>query len=244
MGSRCGCGPDPGAPRPRRTEWAQPPARGEENEGRRWPRAPGEEGCGERELWSGRPGRDVQRCRPPLRDGRRPATPPARSARLPGGRGCGQRGAHTRAHSARACSVRPWELPAQSRAARPPPRPGLAKLGAEGARVGVRPPPGAHWCPRPRPLPCLTLPDPEASVAGSLQDWERRRRGCHFPLSEARSEAGWPQAWRCGRLRGVLLAVRLPSARAPRGSRLGGRGCAGAGTAAHTLAVTHKAVVS
>lgn len=186
--------------------------------------------------------REVQRCPPPLGDGRRPTIPPPSSAKLPGGRGCGERRAHSphpRTHSPRACSVRPWELPAESRASRPPPRPGLAKLGVAGRASRRRGPRlSAHWCPRPRSLPCLCS-TPEASLAGSLHDWELRR-GCHFPLPKARSEGGRRPggAAACGV---YLLAVRLPGARTPRGEQTGRKGvCEREDVGAHTRCHTQS----
>lgn len=154
--------------------------------------------------------REVQRCPPPHGDRRRPAIPQARYTSLPGGRGCGEcRAPHPRTHSPRACSVRPWELPAESRAALAPSRPAARKVGGDRAREwGARRLPVALG--RPGPLPRLCSA-PDSSLASRFRDWERRR-ACHPPLPEARSEAGWPEAWWCGRLpggpAGCALATR------------------------------------
>lgn len=118
-----------------------------------------------------------------------------------------------RTHSPRACSVQPWELPAESLAARPPPGPlwaplpvhGVLSWGRPSARVGARRPPVAVSCPWPLPRFCS---DPSAAGADRPRGWERGC-GCHPPLPEARSEAGRPEAWRCGRLRGGLTPSAL-----------------------------------
>lgn len=118
-----------------------------------------------------------------------------------------------------------------------PPR--ARKVGGGGAReLEARPPPVAHWCPRPRSLPCLCS-TPEASLAGSLHDWELRR-GCHFPLPKARSEGGRRPggAAACGV---YLLAVRLPGARTPRGEQTGRKGvCEREDVGAHTRCHTQS----
>ena len=163
-----------------------------------------------------------------------------RPERLPGALGP----PHPRPHSPRACSVRPWELPAESQTAPAPSPPNASKVGGSaGARGRARCPPVALWRPCSLHRPC---PTPRASLLRRPHGWEQRR-GCHpSPLPEARSEAGWPEAWWWG-----LLPSRQTCSRCARHthgpsavSRLSERGCVSTGLLAHTLAVTHKALVS
>lgn len=243
MGSRCGCGPDRGSPRPGRTEWAQPPASGEENEGRRWPRTPREEGCGEQALWSRVPGKSSG---VPHLWGMA-GGPRSRQRALPSclaGEAAGSAEptpAHTLPKSmlsaalGTSCRVASLQAPSQ---------PGARKVGGGGARESeAQPPPVAHWCP-PSSFPALPLLDPRSFS----------RRQPPGLVTEAWMSFPAPQ----GQVRGRVaegLAVRPPAgctcspcacqAHGPRAvSRLGGRGCVSARTLAHTLAVTHKAVVS
>lgn len=149
---------------------------------------------------------------------------------------------HTRAHTPREhaqCGLGNF-LPSRG-PPWPPPGPQLAKLGATGRASGgrgARLPPWGSGSPAspllgPRlisrqPLPrlgteaCMSSTAPRGQVRGRL----------------ARGLAVWPPAgwtrWLCAR-----------HARGPRAaSTLGGRGCVSTGTLAHTLAVTHNAMVS
>lgn len=215
MGSRCGCGPDPGSPRPGRTEWAQPPASGEENEGRR-PRTPGEEGCGERALWSRGPGKSSG---VPHLWGMA-GGPRSRHQALPSclageAAGSAEPTAHTRAHT-------PQEHaqcgPGNFLPSREPPGPlparGSQSWGWRGARVG-----GA--APACRPLvsrssfPALPLLDPR-SFSRRQPPRLGTKAWMSFPAPQGQVR-GWPEAWRCGCLRGVparrALARRTDPAR-------------------------------
>lgn len=188
--------------------------------------------------------REVRRCPPPQGDGRRPAIPPVSSAKLPGGRGCGERRAHTRAHTPREhaqCGPRNF-LPSREPPG-PLPAPGLQSWGWRGARVGGAAPACRPFV-SPSSFPALPLLDPK-----SFSCRQPPRLG-----TEAWMSYPAPQSQVRGRVAGGL-AVRPPAgcACSPCASqaygpcavsRLGGRGCVSGGTLAHTLAVTHKAVVS
>lgn len=239
MGSRCGCGPDPGSSRPGRTEWAQPPASGEENEGRRWPRSPGEEGCGERALWSGGPGKSsgvpTSGGWPAARDPASELCQAAWRERLRGAQS-----PHPRTHSPRACSVRPWELPAESRAARPPPRPGLTKLGVAGRASRGR---GPRLSPIGVPVlvPCLAFARPQKLLSPAASTTENGGVDVIFlsprpgPRPRGRRPGG---AAACGV---YLLAVHLPGARTPRGEQTGWKGvCERGDVGAHTRCHTQS----
>lgn len=159
--------------------------------------------------------------------------------RLPGRRGCGERRAHTRAHNPREhaqCS------PGNFLPSREPPRPPPGPLPARGWQTWGR---GALQSP-------FRVPSALASPLPGSQGCSRR--------SPPRPRMGaWtlPPASR-GQVRGRVargLAVRpldggtgsRCARRAHRPgavSRPGGRGCVSPGTFAHTLAVTHNAVVS
>lgn len=190
-----------GSPGPGRAGRAQQPATGAA-EGRL---VPGPRAGGMR--WAGalvRRTREAQGCPPPLGDRRRAAVSPVLPKAAWPERLRGAQSPHPRAHSPRACSVRPWELPAESLASRapsrapsrPPPGRRLAKLAAAGRARGRRGgrAPVAFSRPRPPPRFC---PAPGAAFGGHPCGWERGR-ACHPRLPEARSEAAWPEAWRCG----------------------------------------------
>lgn len=142
--------PDPGV-----QGRTQPRASGEEEEGRL---VPGPRGRGMRRAGALVLGTwEVQRCPPPHGDCWRPAIPPERCSRLPGGRGCGERRApHPLAHTPREhaqCGPGNF-LPSRERPW-PPPGPQLAKLGVTGCTSWGR---GARLSPafrRPGSLPRL-----------------------------------------------------------------------------------------
>lgn len=158
---------------------------------------------GTREAW-GNP--------PPLGASRRPTTPSRRSARLPGRRGCGERRAHTRAHTpGEHAQCGPGNFLPSREPPRPPPGPLWAPLRVHGVLSWGRPSAwvgggrGARLSPFRAAGFCSDL---SAARADRPHGWERGC-GCHPPLPKARSEAGRPEAWRCGRLSGGLALYAL-----------------------------------
>lgn len=177
--------------------------------------------------------REVQRCPPPQGDRRRPAIPQARYTSLPGGRGCGEcRAPHPRTHSPRACSVRPWELPAESRAALAPSRPAARKVGGDGAReLGSRRPPVALG----RRVPCLAFARPQTHLSPAAS--ATGNRGVHV-IHRSPRPGPRPVGQRPGGVAACRmdpLGVRLPRARTPCGEHTGWKGvCEHGDVGAHT----------
>lgn len=184
-----------GSPGPGRSGRAEPPA-SEEEEGRL---APGPRGSGMRRAGALVRESRVQWCPQPLGPAGGPRSRPRSGPACLAGEATGS-AESTPAHTLpRACSVRAWELPAESRAAlAPSPRPLLAKLGAVGAGVGGAAPacrPLAsrfRAAPLPGPRRFSLPPPPRLGTEARMSS----------PLPEARSQAGWPEAWWCGRLPG------------------------------------------
>lgn len=232
-----------GSREPGRAGRAQPTASGEEEEGR-LARGPEEEGCGGATLGLGN--REARGNPPPFGAGRRPATPSGRSASQPGRRGCGERRAHTRAHTlpesmlsaALGTSCRVASRPAPSGPPLPVHR--VLSWGRPSARVGGAAPACRRFVPLApaslllRSQRCWRLPPPRLGTGVWMSSPVPRGqvRG-----REARGLAVWPLAWWTHSL--CTLRAHRPRA----GSRLGERGCVSWGRS-RTLAVTHKAVVS
>lgn len=151
MGSRCGRGPGWGPSDLGAQDGLSHGPGGRKKKGG-WPRAPGEEGCRGLALLSGEPGKSSGAPHPV----RTPGGPRYAGALCQAAwreRLWGAQSPHPRTHSRRACSVRPWELPAESLAAPAPSRLPPRKVGGDGVREwGARRPPVALWrsCSLPR----------------------------------------------------------------------------------------------
>lgn len=185
--------------------------------------------------------RAVQQCPPPLEDSRRPAILPARWPACLAGEATGSvesTPAHTLPESMLSAA-----LGTSCRAASGPgPFPARCSQswGRRALECGW---PRARLSPFGVLVPCIAFPRPRRV---SLPPPSRlgTEAWMSSPLPEARSKAGWPEAWRCGCLPGGPARCAR-HAHGPRAvSSLGGRGCVSTRPLAHILAVTHKALVS
>lgn len=152
----------------------------------------------------------------------------------------GAQSPHPRTHSPRACSVRPWELPAESRASRPPPRPGLAKLGVAGRASRGR---GPRLSPIRVPVlvPCLAFARPQKFL---LPAASTTGNGGVDVISRSPEPGPRPGGRRPGSAAacGVcLLAVRFPGVRTLRCEQTGWKGvCERGDVGAHTRCHTQS----
>lgn len=177
--------------------------------------------------------REVQRCPPPHGDRRRPAIPQARYTSLPGGRGCGECRAHTRAHTPREhaqCGLGNF-LPSRG-PPWPPPGPQLAKLGATGRASGGR---GACLSPLGVPVRCLAFARPQTNLSPAA--FATGNGGVHV-IHRSPRPGPRPVGQRPGGVTACRmdpLAVRSPRARTPRGEHTGWKGvCEHGDVGAHT----------
>lgn len=181
-----------------------------------WPRAPRETGCGGRELLSGRAGSSGASA---LGAGRRPAFPPALRASLPGRRGYGQRGVHTRAHTPE--SMLSAGLGTSCRVASGPGPSLPARCSQSWGRwvleSGSRPLPVALW----RPGSGMAFAGP-ATLLSAAAPAPGNRGADVIPLPEARSQAGGQRPGGVAAYQADPPTVRSPRARTPCSEQTGG----------------------